>query len=142
MIFDEITNTRKRIKQTQEKLDYIRLQVSTPRSPTLSDMPKGGGGVDTPLDRYIIKQEKLTEKIKRLQTLLKKQWREAVQTMNTVGIGKQSQKMMYLRFVCGLQWEKCAAELDKEFPNNKWNVGKCFREYRKILQKIRNICNN
>lgn len=142
MIFDEIVDTRKRIRQTQEKLDYIRLQVSTPRSPTLSDMPKGGGGADTPLERYIIKQEKLTEKIKILQTRLNKQWVKAVHLMNSAEIEEQNQKMMYLRFGCGMQWEKCADELNKQYPSNRWNVGKCFREYRKVLLKIKNICTN
>lgn len=142
MIFDEIVDTRERIKQVQEKLDYIRLQASTPRSPTLSDMPKGGGGVDTSLERYIIKQEELAEKIKTLKTRLNKQWTESVHLMSLAKINEQDQKMMYLRFGCGMQWEKCADELNKLYPTNRWNIGKCFREYRKTLQKIKNVCKN
>lgn len=138
-IFDEIAITYTKVKRVEEKLEYIRYQASTPKSSILSDMPKGGGTVGNPLEEYLIKQEELVEKHKYLEDKLERQWARAVHQMNIAKIDKQSKTMMYYRFKCNMQWKKCAAELDRKYPNCKWNVNKCFRKYRDVLCRIRKV---
>ena len=135
-IFDEIADTRGRIKKVQDKIEYLEMKADTPRSSVFSDMPKGGG-VGNPLEQYIVKKEELTEKLTALKTRLERLWRKAARQMSAVGVERQTRRMMYLRFVCGLQWEKCAVMLNEKYPNCKWNVNKCFRKYRDVLYKIR-----
>ena len=140
-IFDDIATTVKRIKRVREKLEYIRMEADTPRSSVYSDMPKGGRNVGNPLEQYMIKQEELQERLTRLQARLEKEWMYAARLMNRAGVDKQTRKMMYLRFISGMQWEKCAAELDRLYPGNRWNVNKCFRRYRQVQCAVRH-CGN
>lgn len=136
-IFDEIANTQKKIIRTKESIAYLNLQAKTPRSSILSDMPKGGGGLSNPIEQYIFKKEKEEQRLKKLEHRLNVLWSVAVRQMTAAKISKQTQKMMYLRFVSKMRWEKCAKELDAEFPNCKWNINKVFREYRKVLCSVR-----
>lgn len=144
-IFDEISFTVSKIKKIQEKIEYLEMQASTPRSSVFSDMPKGGGNASNPLEQYMIKKEKQIERLKPWKKRLNRQWAKAVYQMNSVKIDKQTQKMMYLRYYCGLPWKQCAKELDKEFPNCKWNDNKCFRKLSEVLYRFRqysreNVC--
>lgn len=141
-IFDEIAETRGRIKKTQDKIEYLEMKADTPRSSVFSDMPKGGGGAGNPLEQYIVRKEELTEKLTALKARLERLWHKAARQMSDVGVEKQTRRMMYLRFVCGLQWEKCAVLLNEKYPNCKWNVNKCFRKYRDVLYKIRKADRN
>ncbi len=135
-IFDEISFTVSKIKKIQDKIEYLEMQASSARSSVLSDMPKGGGGAGNPLEQYIIKKEKQLEKLKLWEKRLNHQWAKAVCQMNSVKIGKQTQKMMYLRYCCALPWKQCVKELDKEFPNCGWNDNKCYRRQREVLDRI------
>jgi len=136
-IFDEISFTVSKIKKIQDKIVFLEMQADTPRSSVFSDMPKSGGGAGNPLEQYMIKKEKQIEKLKPLKKRLNRQWARAVYQMDSTKIDKQTQKMMYLRYYCDLPWKQCAKELDKEFPNCKWNANKCFRRLREVLYRIR-----
>lgn len=138
-IFEEIANTVAKLNKTKEQLDFLREQADSPRSCVISDMPKGGGNAGNPLEQYIIKKEKLQIKCARLTERLNELWGSAVRQMKDAQIDEPLRVMMYMRFVCGLQWKKCAQEMDKHYPNQKWNVNKCFRKYREILCRIKRV---
>lgn len=136
-IFEEISFINDKIKKVQDKLEYLQMNIDSPRTSVMSDMPRGGGSVGNPLEQYMEKKEELTEKLAALQERLEAKWKEAVALMDKAGIDKQVQNMMYFRFGYELQWERVAYSLNKKYPNNKWNVNKCFRKYREVLCKIR-----
>ena len=136
-ILDEIAYTVKKIKKINDKIKYLEMKADAPRSSVFSDMPKGGGVAGNPLEQYIVKKEELAEKLTASNARLERLWRKAARQMSDVGVERQTRKMIYLRFVCGFQWEKCAVMLNDKYPNCKWNVNKCFRKYRDVLYKIR-----
>ena len=135
-IFDEIAEVREKINKVQDKIEYLQMQADSPRSSSFSDMPKGSRNVSNPIEQYIIKKEKLEEKRNALNAKFKRLCKISVAQMNEAGINKQAQKMIYLRFACGLPWKECSANLNTLFPDSKWNVNKCFRVYREVLYKI------
>ena len=137
-IFDEIVDTNNRLKRVQEKLEFIEMEADTPRSTVYSDMPKGGGGnAGNPLEQYMIRKEELLDRYEKLKKRLESQWEKAIFQMNAAGIDEQTRKMMILRFASGMRWEKCAEKMSSLYPENKWNVNKCFRKYREVLCKVR-----
>lgn len=135
-IFDEIADVRDKIKEIQNKIKCLQLEAASPRSCEFSDMPKSGRNASNPIEQYYLKTEDLTNKLDALKLKFERLWQKAAYQMNMAGIDKQAQKMMYYRFVCGLQWEKCAIALDKKYPDSRWNVNKCFRVYRRVLCKM------
>lgn len=127
---------RRRINEIDEKIELLRFNVDSPRSSVISDMPKGGGTRGNPLEEYIIKLEELENKKQRVTVTLVEQFKEVRSLMVKAGIDDQACEMMKYRFYHGQQWKACAAIMNKKYPQNKWNVNKCFRVYRAILYKI------
>lgn len=139
-IFDKITSTHQRIERVCEKLLYLELKSGTPRSGEITGMPRdSGGGASNPFDSYLERKEKLEAEIATLNERLDYLWKQANSLMSKANIDAQTKKMMFLRFCKGMQWKKCARSLDEQFPNCKWNENKCFRKYREVLWKIRQI---
>ena len=136
-IFDRIANLRDRIIKAQNKLAFLEMKADTPRSSVFSDTPKGTYNASNPLEQYMIEKEEADEKLKILKLKFNRLWAKASRQMDAVGIDEQVAEMMYLRFYCGLQWEKCATALNKKYPDSKWNTNKCFRKYRDVLYRLR-----
>lgn len=136
-ILDELAYTYKRLKRAKEKLEYIEMVASSARISVYSDMPKGCMNVGNPLEDSYIRKEEALKKCQELEARLQDQWQRAALEMNAIHITEQVQKMLYLRFCCGLQWQKCADMLDTEYPNCKWNTSKCFRKYREVSIRLR-----
>lgn len=136
-IFEEISFINEKIKKVQDKLEYLQMNIDSPRSSVMSDMPRGGGCVGNPLEQYIERKEEYEEKLHSLEKRLDNLWADAYYLMDSAKIDSQVQVMMYLRIAEGLRWEKCAQTLAKKYPDGKWNVNKCFRKYREVLSKTR-----
>lgn len=138
-IFDEISFTNDKIKKVQDKLEYLQMNIDSPRTSVMSDMPRGGGSVGNPLELYVVKKEELTDRLRALEAKRERLWEKAIELMDCAGIDKQVQDMMYYRFGYGLQWQRVATALNEKYPDGKWNVNKCFRKYREVLCKIKRV---
>lgn len=138
-IFEEISVTKGKIEKVKDKLEYLQMKIDSPRSCVISDMPRGGGNAGNPLEQYVEKKEELMGKLARLERTLERQWIKARSLMDAANIDDQTQVMMYYRFDCGLQWEKVALALTKKYPQNRWNVNKCFRKYREVICRTRKL---
>ena len=138
-IFDKIDTTYEKLSKVKDKIAYIEMKASSPRSSVYSDMPKGGRNAGNPLEEYMIRKEELAEKERALEERLEMQWEQAVHQMNSAKIDKQTKVMMYYRFMKRMQWKKCALALDSRYANCKWNVNKCFRKYREVLCRIKKL---
>jgi hypothetical protein len=136
-ILDEIAYTYKRLKRAKERLQDFEMAQDTPRSSVFSDTPKGAWNVSNPLEDNYIRKEELINKCKEIEARLEKQWHKAVAQMTAAQINEQVREMLFLRFVRGWQWEKCATKLNEDYPNRHWNTNKCFREYRNAVIKLR-----
>lgn len=138
-IFDKITSAHQRIDRVREKLLYLELKSGTPRSGEITGMPRDSGGASNPFDSYLERKEKLEAEIETLNERLDYLWKQANSLMCKAKIDAQTKKMMFFRFYKAMQWKKCARSLDEQFPNCKWNENKCFRKYREVLWKIRQL---
>ena len=137
MIFNEIASLSKKIKEIQEKILFLELQATTPKSPAYSDMPKGGGCAINPIEQYAIRKEEFQRKIDVLNDKLERLWGEAEKQMQ--GIDEQTKVLMYYRFKIGFRWEKCSKKMQRKYPDGKWNLNKCFRKYREVLRILQNF---
>ncbi len=137
IILDEMAAIIKKIKKEQEKLLFLELQATTPKSPTYSDMPKGGGNASNPIEQYAIKKEELQGKIDVLKDKLESLWNEAEKQMQ--GVDEQTKALMLYRFKNGFRWEKCSKKMQRKYPDGKWNLNKCFRKYREVLKILQNF---
>ena len=138
-VFDEIVFINDKIKKVNDKLEFLQMNIDSPRSSVISDMPRGGGIAGNPLEQYIEKKEELIEKLEALENRVNRKWNEANKLMDCASIDRQTRTMMYLRFMFGMQWKVVAQTMQRKYPQNKWCVNKCFRKYRDVLCKIRKL---
>ena len=136
-IFEKISDARDRIENLREKLFCLEVQSVTPKTSEITGMPKDFGNASNPLEQYLIRKEELERKLGVQVVLFEKSWKYAVRRMNAAKIEDQKQQMMYLRFYIGLKWKDCNAQLQKRYPDDNWNINKCFRVYREVLYRIR-----
>ena len=100
-------------------------------------MPKGGGAYRNTNDEYLIKAERIEAQRERLQLQLNEGWSVVIAIFDKCGVtDNETIALMRLRFYKGLVWNKCLKEMQRDFPNNKWNANKCFRVYRSVLCKV------
>lgn len=138
-IFDKIADTYQQIQSLYNKLFFLEVQATTPKSGEITGMPKEGGSTTNPIERYIIRKEEIQAKIHAKENTLKELWKCALDLMKQAGVDGQTIKMMYMRFCRGMLWKECAAKMNKLFPNCTWNENKCFRKYREVLTKVYNL---
>lgn len=127
----ELQKLRKQVEQTEEKIIELVAKTVSPKSPSLSDMPKGGRKSNE-LEEYIIKKERLENKVK----AYKKRILELIEAANLTQTEKE---LMIYRFYYVMKWKKCAAKMKKKYPDDKWNDQKAYRVYRGVLVKINKL---
>lgn len=124
-ILEECREIALDIKSIDERIEEIKLSVSSPKCQVLDDMPKSMGSNGNAIERYIEKKERLEEKKKRCTDRLDAQWEEAMKMLKTSGITKEEMSLVYCRYYKGYSWKECGLKLN-------WNSNKVFREYRKV----------
>ena len=135
--FDECLRLRRDIIRIEERIFEMSCRAMSPKNQIITDMPKGGGEAINSIEQYIIKTERLENQKRFALDLLVSKWREIERMCNNCNIKKDVIIMLQYRFFFGLTWEKCANQMNKDFPNRKWNENKCFREYRHVLYEFR-----
>lgn len=138
-VFDEIAFANKRIKDLEEKMWFLEVQTLTPRTTTYSDMPKGRGKSSNPIEEYAIKHEYFSEKLEKMKQNRDKKWNEAKKQMMKAEIDTQAIDLMRYRYLKGVKWSFCTILMNRRYPDGNWNENKCFKEHKKILQKITKI---
>ncbi len=131
---DECLELRRYI---QDKIDArifeIKARIEAPKNQVITGMPMGHGENINAFDRYLIKLERYEQKKNRKEQELLEKWQIANDLLSENGIEKENIILLRLRFYKGYQWKRCVKEMAKDYPNSKWNINKCFREYRRIL---------
>lgn len=96
------------LKRLGKKREELENEIQSPKIPTISDMPKGGEGLDT-ADKII----KLIE----LKTIYEKQWDELIQermriekAINSLGDSTERALMGY-KYIDGLTWEEVCVKI-------------------------------
>ena len=127
--------TRQDIKDLDLKIAELRGKLYSPKNQIISGMPKAMGGGSL-IDSGLIRLELLTDKRKKLEANLNKQW-ENIQIRDTVRYLTETQyELIYLRFYEGSSWKEVMIKLD--MSSNK--VFKMFRITKSAIEKGRLVC--
>lgn len=116
-----------------DKLNELKTAAYYPRNQNISDEPKCESESINRLDVYVIKQEKLEHEIITLNKQILHSWRIACKILRNAA-SKEEIKLMYMRFYKGLQWKRCAVEMQGKY-GSQWNINKIFSTYRQVLAK-------
>ena len=127
--------TRRDIKDLDLKIAELRGKLYSPKNQIISGMPKAMGGGNL-MDSGLIRLELLTDRRKKLEANLNKQW-ENIQIRDTVRYLTETQyELIYLRFYEGSSWKEVMIKLD--MSSNK--VFKMFRITKSAIEKGRLVC--
>ena len=127
--------TRRDIKEIDLKIAELKGKLYSPKNQIISGMPKAMGGGSL-IDSGLIRLELMTEKRKKLEANLNKQW-ENIQIRDTVRYLTETQyELIYLRFYEGSSWKEVMIKLD--MSSNK--VFKMFRITKSAIEKGRLVC--
>ena len=129
---DECLRIYKEIRKIDDKIETLRAAILSPKNQVITGMPRGGNS-DNAIEKYLLKLERHNKRKAKLIKNQAEQWQQAKCKFKN-DISAQETKMLYMRFVLGYQWKKCAVKLQKEYGN--WNINKCFRIYGKINEKF------
>lgn len=131
--FEECFELAKKIKDINEDILELKSKVMSPKNQIISDMPKGKGGTNE-IESYIIRLERLERIVTGLKLERALKWNTAGVIIDACGItDKETLDMLQLRFYHGYSWNRVAAYMKKKYPTKKWNVNKCFRVFRSVL---------
>ena len=128
---------RRKINDIDEKIKTLRAAILSPKNQVITGMPRGGNN-DNAIERYLVKCEKLQRRKDILLSHQKSIWLDIEDKAKAANIPEQDIYLLYLRFVKGKKWNKCAVKMNKKYGN--WNINKVFRIYRRTLDILSLSC--
>lgn len=127
---------RREINEIHEHISELRSKMESARNQVISDMPKSKS-VNSGIESYIIKCERLEEKRDKKYKELDETWDRIRQSFILCGVKEIEERAMFYRFVLGFKWNTVAAKMSEDHQDQNWNANKCFRTYRSVLYKLR-----
>ncbi len=132
---EKIADLRDKIKDYEEQLEKLNLKNTAPKNQIFSDMPKSSSEKNS-IEEYVIKKEKIQEKIDCCFEDIKTNWRLAVVKFKKAGLSKVEIKLMKYRYLFNFKWKLCRKKMQKMFPETKWTDNRVFFTYRAIKDKL------
>lgn len=130
-LLSECYELTKQIKELEEKILEIETVLYSPRNQIISDMPKGGGGTESTVDKLLYKLDQLKEKRKEIKQAHAEKWKEISKMLCCC---TYDEKMLFkLRFYYGLEWKACSIVMSNE-THRKWDENRIFRVYRSVCE--------
>lgn len=130
---DQCLSLNREKQKIIDKLKELKSTAYYPRKQTISDIPKGGSENINHIDAYVIKQEILEHDILLINRQISQRWHIVLKQINGIA-SKEETDMLYMRFYKGLQWKRCAVEMQGKY-GSQWNINKIFSTYRQLLAK-------
>lgn len=137
---DSCLNLRRKINDIDEKIKTLQAAILSPKNQVITGMPRGGNNSDNAIERYLVKLEKLQRLKDNLLSHQKSIWVDIEDKAKAANIPEQDIYLLYLRFVKGKKWNKCAVKMNKKYGN--WNINKVFRIYRRTIDILSSSCTN
>lgn len=132
---DEIRELRGILNSIVEQKEELRHTMFSGVQ-TLSDMPRGGGEPKNAIEEYVIKAERLDNRHRKYISKIVRKWDALKERFEAAELTEAQVCMLLNRFYYGYSWKRCVKEMEKTYPDAKWNEQKLFRIYRKILHKL------
>ena len=127
---------KENFSKIDDKILEIKARVEAPKNQVITGMPRGHGENVNAFDSYLIKLERYEQKKRIKEQQLLELWQVAKDLLSENDIKKENIALLRLRFYKGYQWKVCAKIMAKDYPDSRWNINKCFREYSRVLCKI------
>lgn len=134
---DEIIELRRDINSITERLSEIK-QMTQPKIQTISDMPRGGERKNV-IEEYIVKSEKLSEKLENKKNELESKWFAIKELSEKAQLTQAQQNMIKARFYYAKPWKECVKSMRKMYPTSSWSEQKLFRMYYSVLSKFNKV---
>ena len=131
---DEIIELRRDINSIIERLTELK-QMTQPKVQTISDMPRGGERKNV-IEEYIIKSERLQNKLNNKKLQLDRKWEELKKLCENAKLTEAQLKVITNRFYFAKSWRECVLIMRIAYPDTEWNEQKLFRIYRNVLSKL------
>lgn len=131
---DEIIELRRDINSIIERLTELK-QMTQPKVQTISDMPRGGERKNV-IEEYIIKSERLQNKLNNKKLELDRKWEELKKLCENSKLTEAQLKVITNRFYFAKSWRECVLIMRTAYPDTEWNEQKLFRIYRNVLSKL------
>ena len=132
---DKCLDLRKKIQDTEEKIEELDVRIRFPKAQTMSDMPRSTS-FSNKMEDYLVKKEKLTTKKLSLEAMLEMSWDKIKDKLSKTNATVQEIMLLRYRFYNGYSWKKCTAIMAGS--DKKWNENKTFRVYRQVIAKLQN----
>lgn len=126
---EECLILKKEIDEIDEKIYEIRVRILSAKNQIITGMPRGGSA-ENAIEKYLLEVEYQMQKKDNLLERQAKLWHKALKKLPK--IQPQEKYLLQLRFIRGLSWKKCEAEMNIAYGN--WNSNKIFRIYRKLFK--------
>lgn len=128
------------LRKIEEEILELKERGAHPRVQTITGMPKASGGFGNCFDSYIIELERLENTRNKLTNARHELWVEACNKFKQTHTKEEDIQLMQYRFYEGRSWRVSCELMSKKYPDGGWKINKCFRVYRKILNKQKKCC--
>jgi len=104
------TKLRKRIDNTEKRLEALELSVGAPSTPSYSGMPGGGGERSSEQERYAIKKDEIREKLDNMYAEENRR-REEIEALIELMEKPNEQTVMEMHYLDGAKWRVISVAL-------------------------------
>jgi len=101
---------RKRIDNTEKRLEALELSVGAPSTPSYSGMPGGGGERSSEQERYAIKKDEIREKLDNMYAEENRR-REEIEALIELMEKPNEQTVMEMHYLDGAKWRVISVAL-------------------------------
>ena len=135
---------RKRIDNTEKRLEALELSVGAPATPSYSGMPGGGGERSSEQERYAIKKEEIQEKLENMYAEENRR-REEIEGLIELMEKPNEQTVMEMHYLDGIKWRVISVAIWGEKPdydeNERRYLKRTFKIHGSALQSLAKIYN-
>lgn len=133
---------RKRIDNTEKRLEALELSVGAPATPSYSGMPGGGGGRSSEQERYMIKRVEIEEKLANMYAEENRR-REDIEDLIERMEKPNEQTVIEMHYLDGVKWWPICLALFSDQPdydeNERRYLKRTFKIHGSALQSLARI---
>lgn len=137
------TNLRKRIDNTEKRLEALELSVGA-ATPSYSGMPGGGGERSSEQERYAIKKEEIQEKLDNMYAEENRR-REEIEALIELMDKPNEQTVIEMHYLDNIKWRLISVAIWGEKPdydeNERRYLKRTFKIHGSALQSLAKIYN-
>ena len=136
------TKLRKRIDNTEKRLEALELSVGAPATPSYSGMPGGGGERSSEQERYAIKKEEIQEKLENMYAEENRR-REEIEGLIELMEKPNEQTVVEMHYLDNAKWWPICAALygdEEDYDENEQRyLKRTFKVHGSALQSLARI---